>query len=532
MATHLATDACGVLPARGRRLSQGVDPHWTIRAHSRESPAHGLLTSPINLTVSQRGSSTWRVVAFIELRRDLRSCEAIVMTATSKRAIYGGLVHQASHSAGGVQAFEAHVVIDVPANYSLFVDVDSINLPEVSAACRAGSAPLLSRSQNSLPLSAERSVDLQDLPTASVVPREQCAPSTGPSSGRWLRCDALPLTWQHPRCAAALPRGWAWAPWHCWWDLVPLAERVRNSSNPIWLMVAGNSAVRGRWNAALMDLVATDEPPDPARANALLRGSWRCWGSLDVIKGALRVTYRDMREWWSRSHEARFTVDTKRYNRSQLLDGYKSACTTWWATLRQHAANGTGPRLTTTALLDPRLADNAGGESALSAHVELSRGAPTCFSAASAYQADVKQTRCRDMRWAASTAEALGACFVDEWSPSWPVVHANENYAFKGESGFSFHPYFITRHQHGPYANESWFRGNVEAMALQVSLDLASRLPLAAKAPWARDHRENSCVRTHCAKLFHGAFALNWFLNPTDLTGIEGLSCGAQKVST
>ena len=62
------------------------------------------------------------------------------MTATSARAIYAGTLRRV---AKGEHTFEGNVVIDVPANYSLFIDVDSINLPDSYALCRAGSAPLL-----------------------------------------------------------------------------------------------------------------------------------------------------------------------------------------------------------------------------------------------------------------------------------------------------------------------------------------------------------------------------------------------------
>ena len=68
----------------------------------------------------------------------------------------------------------------------------------------------------------------------------------------------MPTHAQREQCARAMPRGWAYAPWECAWKLVPLEQRVRAFTTPTWLLIAGNSQVRGRWNAAMTELLSVD----------------------------------------------------------------------------------------------------------------------------------------------------------------------------------------------------------------------------------------------------------------------------------
>ena len=278
----------------------GVIPTWTTRLHSHSERLW--LAAPITVEV-QAHRHLWSIDAEVQLLAPLHpACSHLVVAATSSRSIYGGVatrVKPSSSSKRTRQVWRAQLLVDLPGNYTLFVDVDT----KGSAPCKAASVPLLSGNESRLPLwPADGTMGATSLPRARVVPSARCS-SASAMAGRWLRCDALPIAAHTPSCVAALPRHWAWAPWRCWWELVPIADRAADTASPIWLVVAGNSAVRGRWNAALMDLMAMDADDNitvdelnklrlqsnfstssvPASAaNYMMRKHWKCWGALDV----------------------------------------------------------------------------------------------------------------------------------------------------------------------------------------------------------------------------------------------------------
>ena len=585
MAPTLADDArcpvSGTHPVPQRRLAVpqrrlvewydlafggGVIPTWTTRLHSHSDRLW--LAAPITVEV-QAHRHVWSIDAEVQLLAPLHSaCSHLAVAATSSRSIYGGVATRVppgrSTSKRTKQVWRAQLLVDLPGNYTLFIDVDT----KGGAPCKAASVPLLSGNESRLPLWPTDSTIMgaASLPRARVVPSARCSSATA-MAGRWLRCDALPIAAHTPSCVAALPRHWAWAPWRCWWELVPIADRAANTASPIWLVVAGNSAVRGRWNAALMDLMAMDGDDNstvdelsklrvrsnstaskvPASAaNYMMRKHWKCWGALDVVKGALRVTYRDYREYWNAHNKARLSGTTP----NATLLAYKQECEIWWATLRATAANRTGPRLVYGSFSDVRTADLTQHADALAYHAAMAEGVPLCFGSANAIQADVKMARCQDMRWTAARLAQLyqEPCFLDEWTLDHPVVHAHESYNFGGGSGFSLHSYFqraprivvkegdasapspldtdAAPRQHVPGSStetrdtSSWFRGNSEAMMLQVLLQLASERPAVDASAWAQPLAARARVRQHCPKMYGGRFALNYFFRPQVVSGV------------
>ena len=585
MAPTLADDArcpvSGTHPVPQRRLAVpqrrlvewydlafggGVIPTWTTRLHSHSDRLW--LAAPITVEV-QAHRHVWSIDAEVQLLAPLHSaCSHLAVAATSSRSIYGGVATRVppgrSTSKRTKQVWRAQLLVDLPGNYTLFIDVDT----KGGAPCKAASVPLLSGNESRLPLWPTDSTIMgaASLPRARVVPSARCSSATA-MAGRWLRCDALPIAAHTPSCVAALPRHWAWAPWRCWWELVPIADRAANTASPIWLVVAGNSAVRGRWNAALMDLMAMDGDDNstvdelsklrvrsnstaskvPASAaNYMMRKHWKCWGALDVVKGALRVTYRDYREYWNAHNKARLSGTTP----NVTLLAYKQECEIWWATLRATAANRTGPRLVYGSFSDVRTADLTQHADALAYHAAMAEGVPLCFGSANAIQADVQMARCRDMRWTAARLAQLyqEPCFLDEWTLDHPVVHAHESYNFGGGSGFSLHSYFqraprivekegetsapspldtdAAPRQHVPGSSietrdkSSWFRGNSEAMMLQVLLQLASERPAVDASAWAQPLAARARVRQHCPKMYGGRFALNYFFRPQVVSGV------------
>ena len=585
MAPTLADDArcpvSGTHPVPQRRLAVpqrrlvewydlafggGVIPTWTTRLHSHSDRLW--LAAPITVEV-QAHRHVWSIDAEVQLLAPLHSaCSHLAVAATSSRSIYGGVATRVppgrSTSKRTKQVWRAQLLVDLPGNYTLFIDVDT----KGGAPCKAASVPLLSGNESRLPLWPTDSTIMgaASLPRARVVPSARCSSATA-MAGRWLRCDALPIAAHTPSCVTALPRHWAWAPWRCWWELVPIADRAANTASPIWLVVAGNSAVRGRWNAALMDLMAMDGDDNstvdelsklrvrsnstaskvPASAaNYMMRKHWKCWGALDVVKGALRVTYRDYREYWNAHNKARLSGTTP----NATLLAYKQECEIWWATLRATAANRTGPRLVYGSFSDVRTADLTQHADALAYHAAMAEGVPLCFGSANAIQADVKMARCQDMRWTAARLAQLyqEPCFLDEWTLDHPVVHAHESYNFGGGSGFSLHSYFqraprivekegetsapspldtdAAPRQHVPGSSietrdkSSWFRGNSEAMMLQVLLQLASERPAVDASAWAQPLAARARVRQHCPKMYGGRFALNYFFRPQVVSGV------------
>ena len=544
----------------------GVIPTWTTRLHSHSDRLW--LAAPITVEV-QAHRHVWSIDAEVQLLAPLHSaCSHLAVAATSSRSIYGGVATRVppgrSTSKRTKQVWRAQLLVDLPGNYTLFIDVDT----KGGAPCKAASVPLLSGNESRLPLWPTDSTIMgaASLPRARVVPSARCSSATA-MAGRWLRCDALPIAAHTPSCVTALPRHWAWAPWRCWWELVPIADRAANTASPIWLVVAGNSAVRGRWNAALMDLMAMDGDDNstvdelsklrvrsnstaskvPASAaNYMMRKHWKCWGALDVVKGALRVTYRDYREYWNAHNKARLSGTTP----NATLLAYKQECEIWWATLRATAANRTGPRLVYGSFSDVRTADLTQHADALAYHAAMAEGVPLCFGSANAIQADVQMARCRDMRWTAARLAQLyqEPCFLDEWTLDHPVVHAHESYNFGGGSGFSLHSYFqraprivekegetsapspldtdAAPRQHVPGSSietrdkSSWFRGNSEAMMLQVLLQLASERPAVDASAWAQPLAARARVRQHCPKMYGGRFALNYFFRPQVVSGV------------
>ena len=585
MAPTLADDArcpvSGTHPVPQRRLAVpqrrlvewydlafggGVIPTWTTRLHSHSDRLW--LAAPITVEV-QAHRHVWSIDAEVQLLAPLHSaCSHLAVAATSSRSIYGGVATRVppgrSTSKRTKQVWRAQLLVDLPGNYTLFIDVDT----KGGAPCKAASVPLLSGNKSRLPLWPTDSTIMgaASLPRARVVPSARCSSATA-MAGRWLRCDALPIAAHTPSCVAALPRHWAWAPWRCWWELVPIADRAANTASPIWLVVAGNSAVRGRWNAALMDLMAMDGDDNstvdelsklrvrsnstaskvPASAaNYMMRKHWKCWGALDVVKGALRVTYRDYREYWNAHNKARLSGTTP----NATLLAYKQECELWWATLRATAANRTGPRLVYGSFSDVRTADLTQHADALAYHAAMAEGVPLCFGSANAIQADVQMARCQDMRWTAARLAQLyqEPCFLDEWTLDHPVVHAHESYNFGGGSGFSLHSYFqraprivekegetsasspldtdAAPRQHVPGSSietrdkSSWFRGNSEAMMLQVLLQLASERPAVDASAWAQPLAARARVRQHCPKMYGGRFALNYFFRPQVVSGV------------
>ena len=585
MAPTLADDArcpvSGTHPVPQRRLAVpqrrlvewydlafggGVIPTWTTRLHSHSDRLW--LAAPITVEV-QAHRHVWSIDAEVQLLAPLHSaCSHLAVAATSSRSIYGGVATRVppgrSTSKRTKQVWRAQLLVDLPGNYTLFIDVDT----KGGAPCKAASVPLLSGNESRLPLWPTDSTIMgaASLPRARVVPSARCSSATA-MAGRWLRCDALPIAAHTPSCVAALPRHWAWAPWRCWWELVPIADRAANTASPIWLVVAGNSAVRGRWNAALMDLMAMDGDDNstvdelsklrvrsnstaskvPASAaNYMMRKHWKCWGALDVVKGALRVTYRDYREYWNAHNKARLSGTTP----NVTLLAYKQECEIWWATLRATAASRTGPRLVYGSFSDVRTADLTQHADALAYHAAMAEGVPLCFGSANAIQADVKMARCQDMRWTAARLAQLyqEPCFLDEWTLDHPVVHAHESYNFGGGSGFSLHSYFqraprivekegetsapspldtdAAPRQHVPGSSietrdkSSWFRGNSEAMMLQVLLQLASERPAVDASAWAQPLAARARVRQHCPKMYGGRFALNYFFRPQVVSGV------------
>ena len=585
MAPTLADDArcpvSGTHPVPQRRLAVpqrrlvewydlafggGVIPTWTTRLHSHSDRLW--LAAPITVEV-QAHRHVWSIDAEVQLLAPLHSaCSHLAVAATSSRSIYGGVATRVppgrSTSKRTKQVWRAQLLVDLPGNYTLFIDVDT----KGGAPCKAASVPLLSGNESRLPLWPTDSTIMgaASLPRARVVPSARCSSATA-MAGRWLRCDALPIAAHTPSCVAALPRHWAWAPWRCWWELVPIADRAANTASPIWLVVAGNSAVRGRWNAALMDLMAMDGDDNstvdelsklrvrsnstaskvPASAaNYMMRKHWKCWGALDVVKGALRVTYRDYREYWNAHNKARLSGTTP----NATLLAYKQECEIWWATLRATAASRTGPRLVYGSFSDVRTADLTQHADALAYHAAMAEGVPLCFGSANAIQADVKMARCQDMRWTAARLAQLyqEPCFLDEWTLDHPVVHAHESYNFGGGSGFSLHSYFqraprivekegetsapspldtdAAPRQHVPGSSietrdkSSWFRGNSEAMMLQVLLQLASERPAVDASAWAQPLAARARVRQHCPKMYGGRFALNYFFRPQVVSGV------------
>ena len=585
MAPTLADDArcpvSGTHPVPQRRLAVpqrrlvewydlafggGVIPTWTTRLHSHSDRLW--LAAPITVEV-QAHRHVWSIDAEVQLLAPLHSaCSHLAVAATSSRSIYGGVATRVppgrSTSKRTKQVWRAQLLVDLPGNYTLFIDVDT----KGGAPCKAASVPLLSGNESRLPLWPTDSTIMgaASLPRARVVPSARCSSATA-MAGRWLRCDALPIAAHTPSCVAALPRHWAWAPWRCWWELVPIADRAANTASPIWLVVAGNSAVRGRWNAALMDLMAMDGDDNstvdelsklrvrsnstaskvPASAaNYMMRKHWKCWGALDVVKGALRVTYRDYREYWNAHNKARLSGTTP----NVTLLAYKQECEIWWATLRATAASRTGPRLVYGSFSDVRTADLTQHADALAYHAAMAEGVPLCFGSANAIQADVQMARCQDMRWTAARLAQLyqEPCFLDEWTLDHPVVHAHESYNFGGGSGFSLHSYFqraprivekegetsasspldtdAAPRQHVPGSSietrdkSSWFRGNSEAMMLQVLLQLASERPAVDASAWAQPLAARARVRQHCPKMYGGRFALNYFFRPQVVSGV------------
>ena len=585
MAPKLADDArcpvSGTHPVPQRRLAVpqrrlvewydlafggGVIPTWTTRLHSHSDRLW--LAAPITVEV-QAHRHVWSIDAEVQLLAPLHSaCSHLAVAATSSRSIYGGVATRVppgrSTSKRTKQVWRAQLLVDLPGNYTLFIDVDT----KGGAPCKAASVPLLSGNESRLPLWPTDSTIMgaASLPRARVVPSARCSSATA-MAGRWLRCDALPIAAHTPSCVAALPRHWAWAPWRCWWELVPIADRAANTASPIWLVVAGNSAVRGRWNAALMDLMAMDGDDNstvdelsklrvrsnstaskvPASAaNYMMRKHWKCWGALDVVKGALRVTYRDYREYWNAHNKARLSGTTP----NVTLLAYKQECEIWWATLRATAASRTGPRLVYGSFSDVRTADLTQHADALAYHAAMAEGVPLCFGSANAIQADVKMARCQDMRWTSARLAQLyqEPCFLDEWTLDHPVVHAHESYNFGGGSGFSLHSYFqraprivekegetsapspldtdAAPRQHVPGSSietrdkSSWFRGNSEAMMLQVLLQLASERPAVDASAWAQPLAARARVRQHCPKMYGGRFALNYFFRPQVVSGV------------
>ena len=585
MAPTLADDArcpvSGTHPVPQRRLAVpqrrlvewydlafggGVIPTWTTRLHSHSDRLW--LAAPITVEV-QAHRHVWSIDTEVQLLAPLHSaCSHLAVAATSSRSIYGGVATRVppgrSTSKRTKQVWRAQLLVDLPGNYTLFIDVDT----KGGAPCKAASVPLLSGNESRLPLWPTDSTIMgaASLPRARVVPSARCSSATA-MAGRWLRCDALPIAAHTPSCVAALPRHWAWAPWRCWWELVPIADRAANTASPIWLVVAGNSAVRGRWNAALMDLMAMDGDDNstvdelsklrvrsnstaskvPASAaNYMMRKHWKCWGALDVVKGALRVTYRDYREYWNAHNKARLSGTTP----NATLLAYKQECEIWWATLRATAANRTGPRLVYGSFSDVRTADLTQHADALAYHAAMAEGVPLCFGSANAIQADVQMARCQDMRWTAARLAQLyqEPCFLDEWTLDHPVVHAHESYNFGGGSGFSLHSYFqraprivekegetsapspldtdAAPRQHVPGSSietrdkSSWFRGNSEAMMLQVLLQLASERPAVDASAWAQPLAARARVRQHCPKMYGGRFALNYFFRPQVVSGV------------
>ena len=585
MAPTLADDArcpvSGTHPVPQRRLAVpqrrlvewydlafggGVIPTWTTRLHSHSDRLW--LAAPITVEV-QAHRHVWSIDAEVQLLAPLHSaCSHLAVAATSSRSIYGGVATRVppgrSTSKRTKQVWRAQLLVDLPGNYTLFIDVDT----KGGAPCKAASVPLLSGNESRLPLWPTDSTIMgaASLPRARVVPSARCSSATA-MAGRWLRCDALPIAAHTPSCVAALPRHWAWAPWRCWWELVPIADRAANTASPIWLVVAGNSAVRGRWNAALMDLMAMDGDDNstvdelsklrvrsnstaskvPASAaNYMMRKHWKCWGALDVVKGALRVTYRDYREYWNAHNKARLSGTTP----NVTLLAYKQECEIWWATLRATAASRTGPRLVYGSFSDVRTADLTQHADALAYHAAMAEGVPLCFGSANAIQADVKMARCQDMRWTSARLAQLyqEPCFLDEWTLDHPVVHAHESYNFGGGSGFSLHSYFqraprivekegetsapspldtdAAPRQHVPGSSietrdkSSWFRGNSEAMMLQVLLQLASERPAVDASAWAQPLAARARVRQHCPKMYGGRFALNYFFRPQVVSGV------------
>lgn len=544
----------------------GVIPTWTTRLHSHSDRLW--LAAPITVEVQAHGH-VWSVDAEVQLLAPLHSaCSHLAVAATSSRSIYGGVATRVppsrSTSKRTKQVWRAQLLVDLPGDYTLFIDVDT----KGGAPCKAASVPLLSGNESRLPLWPTDStiIGAASLPRAHVVPSARCS-SASAMAGRWLRCDALPIAAHTPSCVAALPRQWAWAPWRCWWELVPIADRAADTASPIWLVVAGNSAVRGRWNAALMDLMAMDGDDNitvdelsklrvrsnstaskvPASAaNYMMRKHWKCWGALDVVKGALRVTYRDYREYWNAHNKARLSGTTP----NVTLLAYKQECEIWWATLRAAAANRTGPRLVYGSFSDVRTADLTQHTDALAYHAAMAEGVPLCFGSANAIQADVQMARCQDMRWTAARLAQLyqEPCFLDEWTLDHPVVHAHESYNFGGGSGFSLHSYFqraprivvkegdasapspldtdAAARQHVPGSSietrdtSSWFRGNSEAMMLQVLLQLASERPAVDASAWAQPLAARARVRQHCPKMYGGRFALNYFFRPQGVSGV------------
>lgn len=180
-----------------------------------------------------------------------------------------------------------------------------------------------------------------------------------------------------------------------------------------------------------------------------------------------------------------------------------------------------------------------------------------CLGSTNAFQADLGLRRCRHMRWARGRLRQLGhGCFVDEWTLDHPVVHAHESYAFLGgREGYSWHSYFQreprVRVSNGDgtgarlvdlsavdglrinatawpslpprmaYDNSSLFRGNSEAMMLQILLALAAERRVVDASRWSQDPAAKTRVRSHCPKLFGGQFALNFFHKPGDVSGVD-----------
>ena len=551
----------------------GVIPTWTTRLHSHSDRLW--LAAPITVEV-QAHRRVWSIVAEVQLLARLHpACSHLAVAATSSRSIYGGVATRVQSSRNTSrrtkQVWRAELLVDLPGNYTLFVDVDTRgDAPSRCGKKAAASVPLLSGNESRLTLwPKDNTAGGASLPRARVVPSARCS-SASAMAGRWLRCDALPIASHTPSCVAALPRHWAWAPWRCWWELVPIADRAANTASPIWLVVAGNSAVRGRWNAALMDLMAMDGDDKLAvdelnklhvrsnrttsrvpasAANYLLRKHWKCWGALDVVKGALRVTYRDYREYWNARNKARLSGIAP----NVTLLAYKQECETWWATLRTNAAKRTGPRLVYGSFWDVRTADLTEHADALAYHAAMAKGVPFCFGSTNAIQADVQMARCQDMRWRAARLAQLydQPCFLDEWTLDHPVVHAHESYNFGGGSGFSVHSYFqraprtvvqegeasgsapsppdtaAAQPQHDVVGtsieardNSSWFRGNSEAMMLQVLLQLASERPAVDASAWVQPLAAKARVRQHCPKMYGGQYALNYFFRPRDISGV------------
>ena len=503
-------------------------PWWRTRLHNKvRAKARVNVREPV-----PHGGGSWLVVVDVTLSDAasgtcaLPACHGIAAIAGNERALYSGEV--VSLADGEQWTHEIRFVVDVAGGYDVHVDIDA-GVGEMLAQ-----AQTCGGTQKTGERAKKESRAVGESPFRVTIPHDTGAPPDGAQAragaahaprawcdalddgarvegdaGRWLRCDVLPAVRDpaapmsaavyRAACEAALPRRWAWLPWRCAWPLRSLAERASDKAGgALWLFVVGSSSVRGRWHAALSAL---------GGSASTLEETWKCWGSLDVTRGRLRVTWRDYRPWWSPS--------------TKVHSGYAQAAAQWFGTLREAMREGDGPSLVLFELWYPQFGD------AIAQHARLLGDAllgsrRACITVFKAWQGDPTLGRCRVAAAARARAAELGVCFVDEYAMSRGVVHATEAYNFVGKAGFSYHHHFARADSTGAWQ----FRGHVEEAALQMLLALAQRREANStrRLPsWARASEADAMSPVHPAAVAFECSTLpegfNRFLSPKSLVG-------------